>query len=112
MLLTQIHDSEDAFWSLVFIMTEHNWREVFNDKTTKLLSLLQEIEHLLKLKCPKVHKHIKYVEDVDISALFSSIFITLFVYDVPYEVSTRIFEMFLIDGERFLIDLLIKMIKF
>lgn len=111
MLLTQIKDPEEAFWSLVYIMYEHNWREVFNDKTTKLMELLEVIETKLKKKVPKVFKHITMVEDLNIAAVFSSIFITLYVYDVQYEISTRIFEMFLLDGEKFLIKLLIKMIK-
>lgn len=37
MLLTHVKEEQDAFWCLVFIMTEHNWREIFNHNTPKLL---------------------------------------------------------------------------
>jgi hypothetical protein len=65
----------------------------------------------LKKKYPKVLKHIKDEADFDLTAIFSSIFITLFVYDVPHYVATRIFELFLLEGEAILLKLLFKMIK-
>ena len=110
MILSQIKDPEDAFWSLVFIMNDHNWREIYNSKTTKLFQILKEFEQLFKVKCSKVYEHILEAEDVDFNILFSPIFITLFINEVPYEVSTRIFEMFIVDGEAFLIQFLLKMI--
>ena len=30
MLLTYMPDEEDAFWSLVYVMFEKGWREIFN----------------------------------------------------------------------------------
>lgn len=49
--------------------------------------------------------------NLDIPSVFSSIFITLFIYDVPHFVATRIFELFLLEGEEFIIRFLFKMIK-
>ena len=36
---------------------------------------------------------------------------TLFIYSAPIEISTRLFEIFIIDGEKALINLLLKMIE-
>lgn len=60
MLLTHIDDEQEAFWSLVYIMNQHNWRAVFNDKTTKLIELLVQIEDEVSRRFPKVFKHIRH----------------------------------------------------
>lgn len=41
---------------------------------------------------------------------FSPIFITLFIYQIPLAISTRIFEFFLIEGEVVLVRVLFKML--
>jgi hypothetical protein len=58
-----------------------------------------------------VFHHITTEGGFDQSAIFSSIFITLFVYDVPHSVATRIFELFILEGEKILLSMLYKMIK-
>lgn len=45
-------------------------------------------------------------------AAFSSLFITLFVYDLPKEEAGLVFELFLLEGEKVLIKLLIRMIRY
>ena len=84
MILTHVKDEQDAFWCLVFIMVEHNWREIFNVETPKLIELLEDVDINLKKKFPKLCKHIQKEASFDMTAIFSSIFITLFVYDVPH----------------------------
>ena len=93
-------EEEDAFWCLVNLMMGNlNWREIFDDKTTKLVLLLNQIEKELKKKCPKVLKHILETTELNTAAAFSSLIITLFIYDLPQDTATRVFEMFLIEGE-------------
>ena len=46
--------------------------------------------------------------------VFSGLFMTLFVYQTPFEVATRLFELFIVDGvngEKILIKLILKMIE-
>ena len=45
------------------------------------------------------------------AASFSSLFITLFVYDLPPEQAMRIFEVFMLDGETLLVKFIVRMIK-
>ena len=111
MLLTHIHDEQEAFWCLVYIMNKHNWRLIFNANTTKLISILQRIEQIMAAKFPKVLKNLQTDPNMDLAAIFSSILITLFVYDVPHYVATRIFELFLLEGEEVILRLIFKMIK-
>lgn len=65
------------------MMGPHNWRDIFNEKTTKLVTLLDELEIKLKKQSPKVLKHIKETTQLDIAAAFSSLIITLCIYDLP-----------------------------
>jgi len=39
-LLQQMPDEEDAFWSLVFIMYERGWREIFSQFSNKIARML------------------------------------------------------------------------
>ena len=44
------------------------------------------------------------------AASFSSQLITLFIYDNDFDAAMRVFELFLLDGEQVLVDLLAGMI--
>lgn len=44
-------------------------------------------------------------------AAFTSQIITLFIYDAPLPIATRIFEMFLVEGEQVILDLIAGLIE-
>lgn len=60
---------------------------------------------------PKVLKHLTQTINIGIAAAFSSLFITLFVYDLPPTQAMRIFEVFMLDGETLLVKFIVRMIK-
>ena len=47
---------------------------------------------------------------MEVEGTFSPHFMTLYVYLTPIEIATRLFEIFLLDGENALIRMLLKMI--
>lgn len=49
-------------------------------------------------------------EDISLGAAFSPVYITLFVYQVPLQIATRIFECFILDGETALNKVLLRML--
>jgi|LauGreDrversion4_2_1035121.scaffolds.fasta_scaffold592729_1 hypothetical protein len=107
-----MEEDDDAFWCLEELLCgEHQWRDIFREDTPRLIDLLNRIEEKLKKKCPKVLNHLVQTTQLNVAAAFSSIFITLFVYDLPLDQAIRVFEMFLLDGERVLIKMLIRMVK-
>ncbi len=107
-----MESDEDAFWCLEELLNgEHQWRDIFSDDTPKLVQLLEEIELKLKKKVPKVLKHLTHTINLGVAAAFSSIFITLFVYDLPVSQAMRIFEVFMLDGDHILIKFVVRMIK-
>ena len=44
-------------------------------------------------------------------AAFSPLFITLFVYKVPLEIGTKVFEFFMVDGPSVLVKILLRMLQ-
>ena len=56
-----------------------------------------------------LHQHFKE-EEVELLVCFTHYFITIFLYDTPTNIGIRIFDMFLLEGEKILFDLLYKML--
>lgn len=106
LLLTYIQDEEDAFWSLVFVMFEKGWRDIFNQKSSKIASVLNDLEIYIKQTWPKLHQRLLSDEYLSMESTFTSQVITLYIYDAPLDIATRIFELFLLDGAQIVVDLI------
>lgn len=109
MLLIHMESEEMAFWTFVQIMYDKNWRLVFKRGTPKLVSMLESLGRQIKKRHPEVHRHFA-VEGVEMMVCFSQYFITLFMYDTPFDMAFRIMDLFLLEGEHVLFNLLLKMI--
>ena len=48
MLLMEMDNEEDAFWCLIYIMHDLNWRSIFDDKNPKIALLLRDLETNLR----------------------------------------------------------------
>ena len=111
MMLYYIKDEEQVFWCLFSLMQQKwEWRWIYTEGLPKLQSLLQLLEKHLQQEFPLIKKHLRD-NCLEISGTFSPLFMTLFVYMTPFDVATRLFELFLLDGELVLIKLLLKMIE-
>jgi Rab-GTPase-TBC domain len=93
-LLYVVKDEVQSFWCLFSLLFKRNWRMIFDDNTPKLMNLLQ---HLLS-------------QDISLAAAFSPVFITLFVYQVPLPIASKIVECFILDGEIALVKILLRML--
>lgn len=47
---------------------------------------------------------------LQVEAIFAPLFMTLYVYMIPVEIATRLFELFILDGEMALMRAILKMI--
>jgi hypothetical protein len=56
LLLSNIPNEEDAFWALVYVMFEKGWREIFNQNSNKIESVLRDIELYIKVTWPKLYQ--------------------------------------------------------
>lgn len=109
MLLLQIKQQEKAFWCLVFLLHRNNWRQIYNHNTPKLLNLLGLVEDRLKKENKTLYDHF-IDQDLSMVAAFSPFFITCFIYRVPLDIATRIFETFIVEGETALVKIIFKML--
>jgi len=110
LLILHLDCEEDAFWALIYIMNDLGWRGVYTDETPKLMEALARLDHSLKIVHPDVHFHLEK-EHAALSVAFSSAFITLYVSDLTVDVSKRIFELFLLDGEDVMLAILMRMLE-
>lgn len=58
MLLQHIPDEEDAFWCLVYVMFEKNWREIYDQTSCKIALIINDFEAYLKKKNKLVYDHL------------------------------------------------------
>lgn len=101
-------DEEKAFWTLVSIMFDRDWRSLFKEGTPKLGKLLKELRNLLREKDLEVFSHFQDL-NVDFN-LFSKYFLTLFMTDQEKGLGVRVIDRFLTFGEGVLVKLACKVI--
>lgn len=108
-LLYVVKDEVQSFWCLFSLLFKRNWRMIFDDNTPKLMNLLQLINERLTKDDPKLLQHL-LSQDISLAAAFSPVFITLFVYQVPLPIASKIVECFILDGEIALVKILLRML--
>ncbi len=111
LLLQHIPDEEDVFWTMVYLMFEKNLRDIYVDASQKIALLIMDFERYLKKHNRPVYDHLMSEEGFTMEVCFTSQIVTLFIYDCEFEEATRIFEMFLLDGEQVILDLLVTFIE-
>lgn len=72
--------------------------------------MVGDLESYLRRNSRVVAAHLDRQTIATIGGSFSSQIITLFIYDNEFESAVRIFELFLLDGEQVLVDLIAGMI--
>ncbi len=110
MLLLYINKEELAFFTLVHIMYNFEWRGVYIENMPKLTALLKTLSKEIKARLPDVYAHLKKLE-IDLAGLFSHIFLTVFVYRTPFDLAVKIFDLFMLEREKILIAAVINMLR-
>lgn len=111
LLLSHIQDEEDALWALVYVMFEKGWRDIFNQTSNKIALVLSSLEDHFEAKFPKLWDRFQTEDCLTVEAAFTSHVITLFIYDAPFEIATRVFELFLVEGPQVIVDICAAMIR-
>jgi hypothetical protein len=73
--------------------------------------ILSDLEKYIEVNWPRLHHRMHTDEYLTMEATFTSQVITLYIYDAPLEIATKIFEMFLVDGAQLIADLLVNLIE-
>jgi hypothetical protein len=84
---------------------EKGWRDIFNINSDKIAKMLKDIELGIQKEFPAFYHKFQVDDLLTVEAAFSSIVITLYIYDAPFSVATRIFELFLVAGPQVIVEL-------
>jgi hypothetical protein len=98
----------EVFWVFVYIMREKDWRRVYMDGTPKLMDLLKDLDIRMKKELPKLHNLL--INELCLNACFSQCYLTLLCYNSPLSFAKRVLDMFLLEGESILTEILMKML--
>jgi hypothetical protein len=101
-----------AFWLMLYVFEELNWREVFGQNFAKLRTLYASFES--KIINSSLSRAFDSLREIGISFfdLFSPWFYSLMINKFPLVESPRIVDVFLLETESVLIDLLIRLLTF
>lgn len=71
--------------------------------------MLGELESLMEKHTPKILYRIKELE-LDLNMCFAQYYLTLVIYNTPIEFATKILDLFLLEGERVIHSIILKML--
>nr|XP_046917341.1 USP6 N-terminal-like protein [Dermatophagoides farinae] len=99
-LLLMYMDEEDAFWSLSALMSNerHAMHGFFIPGFPKLLRFAKHHDKIINKFLPKVWKHFKKY-DIDSTLYTLKWFFQCFLDRVPFSLTLRLWDVFLLDGE-------------
>ena len=80
------------------------------DDMPKLMEIIEDLDEKLKEDFPHISKHLDE-QDFTIGAAFSPLFITLYIYQIEHKYSMRIFEYFILDGDKALMSILWRILQ-
>lgn len=107
------YNESQAFFTFVHLMQKLEYREVYDLELSKLHKILTIIENILISSFPNVYNHIMEEMTLNPVHLFTSMIQTVFVGDLQAKfpkIATHIYDVFLIDGEKVILTLLLKFI--
>mmetsp|Transcript_21368 Transcript_21368/g.24832 ORF Transcript_21368/g.24832 Transcript_21368/m.24832 type:complete len:410 (+) Transcript_21368:41-1270(+) len=101
---------ENTFWILVHLMKEKNWRSIYKKDFPKMFEMTKYLEKLIQTQLPEIHAAI-LASDSTIFDLFHEGFITFLMTYAPLAVGKRIVDLFLIDNEKLIFNVIIRALE-
>ncbi|KAJ6649202.1 USP6 N-terminal-like protein [Pseudolycoriella hygida] len=100
-VLLMYMDDEQAFWALNTFMTDSKYamHGLYIEDFPKLMRLLSHHDKILEKFMPKLRKHLMKHK---LESMYYSVkwFFVLFVEKVPFSLCLRIWDIYMVDGER------------
>lgn len=103
-------EEEEAFWILTQIVKTYRLGDLFCEGLTLLRMSLYQLDRLTEMFLPKLFSHFK-LEGVTPLHYASEWFSTLFVYNFPIDVVTRVWDVFLMEGKEYLLNIGLALLK-
>ena len=110
-LLKNINDEEKVFWCLYDIMYNKNWRLILKDETPKFKELVRVWRTSIYTEDKKLYKKLAKC-GVPFLGIFAKFYISLFANICSVQVASRIFDVFLYEGEKRITQIIVKLFRF
>lgn len=110
LLYQQMKEEEIAFWTFVQIMWVKDWRSMFLKGTPKLCTMLDTLSRDIFLQLPEVAEHMLR-EDVGLATAFTQSLLTICSCDLPFDLAVRVMDLFIIEGEKVLLGLILSTLR-
>ena len=103
---------ESAFWLMVYIFDCLHWREVFGKNFSKLRSLFGTFED--RLKALPMNSSMANLREIGVGSfdIFSPCFYSLMLNKFPLEYHARVLDIFFLESEAGILDLLVRILLF
>lgn len=97
----------EALACMIFreVLQKNNWARLFLDSTPKLFDLSGKLMDRLKTELPRLYAHLQS-NDIFLEVLLASPMMTLFANLVSFSEATHIMNMFILDGESYVMELI------
>lgn len=109
-LILYLPQPEDAFWVFVQLLSERSWKKVFYDKTPKLKSLLTSLDQQVEKRLPEIYAHC-LAQNTKPAEPFIQFFVSIFCTDCPLDMSIRILDVFIHEGDHVLFVVILRMLQ-
>jgi hypothetical protein len=112
MLLMYLDEEEDAFWALVTLTSNPKYamHGFFIPGFPKLFVWFENHDRSCQKCIPKLNKHFRK-RNIDPSHYCTGWFFKLFLDTVPFQVALRIWDAFLLEGQRVLVSAAVALLK-
>lgn len=111
-LLLMYMNEEDAFWGLSQLFTDkrHGMHGLFMPHFPKLLRFQEHHDNVLKKFLPKVRRHLER-EGIDSGLYTIKYFLQCFLDRLPFTLNLRVWDIFILEGERILTGMSYTIVK-
>lgn len=103
-------DEESAFWMVHSLMTKYEMKGFFTKNFPRLHKSFYVLLRLLKKHAPKIYDLFKRREVLP-SMYASQWFITLFAVNFKFDILVRIFDVFLLEGQKIIFRIALAVLK-
>eukprot|EP01119_Soliformovum_irregulare_P001378 TRINITY_DN1109_c0_g2_i3.p1 TRINITY_DN1109_c0_g2~~TRINITY_DN1109_c0_g2_i3.p1 ORF type:complete len:798 (-),score=245.78 TRINITY_DN1109_c0_g2_i3:36-2429(-) len=100
-LLLMYMDEEDAFWTLVQLCSQYDMADVWRECFPGLKKCFWVLQSLLESNVPRLHEYMK-LKDLRPSMYSTQWFLTLYIYNFPFPLVLRIWDILLFEGFYFM----------
>jgi len=110
--LILMHVPNQALACRIFtrVLEQDNWARMYISSTPKLFEVCQTITERMEMELPYLYDKLKD-QEVILEAVLSSPLMTLFSNVLSFSEATHVLNMFILDGESFIVDVLMNVMK-